>query len=225
MRAGLTHDFRVESDAVVPNESRYYLAIVDLESYPTFLAKKADRLDLLQHLCAQTDALTAAMWEVPDMPLRLKLILARGPGPGEELIRTHHYVVATGRVRSFGKLCLASQERLLDCARHRDHALARRCRAADPRCPRLLLVPSGVYEVVVYSGSVPVRNGGALPAPDAPDYVVVLRHFPHPRPRLLPIRLPGLAWPLRPAAETPSPAESVPSLPLVNSIPSFCHLQ
>jgi hypothetical protein len=187
MRAGLTHDFREEREAILEQESRVSLAIVDLESYPTYLSAQADHLDLLQHLCAQNEALTAAMWEVPAMPLRLRIVQTHDHRDSEEMSRTGHYVVATGRVRCYGRLCLASQEQLLDCARHRNHKLDRRCRAADARCPHLLLVPSGVY-----SGSVPVNHGGPPHNPAAPDYVVVLRHYPHPGPRLQPVRLGSL---------------------------------
>jgi hypothetical protein len=189
MQARLTHDFRAQRDALFQSESRVCLAVVDLETYPTFVSKKADHLDLLQHLCAQMEALTATMWEVPDMPLHLRLLFARDHREGEELARSGHYIIAAGRVRTFGKLCLVNQERLLDCARHKDHDLERRCRATEAHCPHLLLVPPGIYEVTIYSGSVPVGRGGPPSEVGALDYNVVLRHYPHPPPRFAPVRL------------------------------------
>ncbi len=193
MRSHLTHDLQAEREQIVSHRSGSGVAIVDLGSYPAFVAEGFDRFDLMQHLCRQTEALTAMMWEVPDMLLNLQLILSQDPHAVEDLAASGHRVVAGGAVRSFGQLCLASHESLLDCAGHRHRDLLRHRRRADELSPRLLLVPSGVYEVTVFSGPTPWRWTGEGSRASNPDYIVVLRHFPHPAPRLQPVRLAGLA--------------------------------
>jgi hypothetical protein len=171
MRSRLTHDFRRELELRFEHESHACLAIVDLDSYPAFAGGKPDRLDLLRHLCVQTQALTATMWETPDALLSLRIVLARDHRTVEDLRNSGHHVFADGWVRSGGRLCLAGHDRLLDSAGHRDHDLLRSRRIADTRAPRVLLVPPGVYAVTVFSG----------PAAGAePEYTIVLRHYPSP---------------------------------------------
>jgi hypothetical protein len=191
MRSQLTHDFRAEREQVFELRSTSYVAIVDIDSYPAFAAEGFDYLDLMQHLCRETDALTAMMWETPDALLRLKLVLAPDHRVMEQMYGAGRRVLAAGSVRSFGRLCLTSQERLLDCAGHRDHDLLRTGRAADTVSPHLLLVPSGVYDVAVFSGRAPRGSGQGTNA-GALDYTVILRHYPHPAPRVAPVRLAGL---------------------------------
>ena len=184
MPARLTYDFRLEREHCFEQDSSACLAIVDLDSYPAFAGEGFDRFDLLRHLCIQMDALTAAMWETPDDRLRLRFILARDYRTVEELRESSHHVFASGWVRSGGRLCLASQDRLLDSAGHRNRGLLRGRRAADRHSPRVFLVPPGVYAVTVFSGGT---------GRDEADYTVVLRHYPPPPPRLHPVRLGGLS--------------------------------
>jgi hypothetical protein len=183
MPSRLTHDFRREKECLFVHESHACLAIVDLDSYPAFAAEDSDRLDLLRHLCVQTQALTATMWETPDALLRLRIVFAGDHRVVEDLRNSGHHVFADGWVRSGGRLCLAGHDRLFDSARHRDHDLLRSRRAADRRAPHVLLVLPGVYAVTVFSG---IASGAE------PEYTIVLRHYPHPAPRLQPIRLGSL---------------------------------
>jgi hypothetical protein len=178
----LTYDFRRETEWSFQHASRACLAIVDLESYPAFIAEKSDGFDLLGHLCTQMDALTATMWETPDANLRLRLILARDDRAVGNLHQSRHHVFAAGWVRSSGRLCLADQEQLLHSARRRGRGLLKPRRFSKAGPPRTLLVPPGTYDVTVFSG---VAEGGK----DEPNYIVVLRHHPPPPPRLQPVRL------------------------------------
>jgi hypothetical protein len=223
MRSNLTHDFREDRELVLEHRSHTYLALVDLESYPAFARKSLDYLDMLEHLCRQMEALTATMWEVPDGTLRLKFVLTSDQAVGDRLYQTGHRVVAGGSVRSYGKLCLASHDRLFASARQRNRPLLHHRRSADARSPRLLLVPSGIYGVTVFSGT--SASSRWMGEKDEIDYTIVLRHNPHPAPRLHPIRLPGLALGTARPVETPGPNATAHLIPLVNSIPSFCHLQ
>ncbi len=184
MRSSFTHDLRREHEQVVEHRPGVYLAIVDLDSYPVFTAENADRLDLLQHLCRQAQALTAVMWEAPEKTLRIKLLLTDSHLPGQQLGEVGRHVVFTGWVRSDGRLCLANQELLLNSSRDRARDLPARSRLPAERRSRLLLVPPGLYAVGVFAGLPGARLG--------PDYTVVLRHYPHPPPRIAPVRLSGL---------------------------------
>jgi hypothetical protein len=178
----LTYDFRREREFSFEHPAQACLALVDLESYPAApesAGKKFDRFDLLQHLCAQMDALTATMWETPDANLRLRLIWAPDHHVVNQLRNSGHHVFAAGWVRSSGRLGLASRDRLLDSARRGDRLL-RPGRFGRTGSVRTLLVPMGTYDVTVFAGKAGKEDL---------DYTVVLRHYPPPPPRLQPVRL------------------------------------
>lgn len=177
------HDFRLKREYCFRHQLRDCLAIVDLDSYPPFVDAGADRLDLLRHLCLQGQALTAMMWETSEARLNLRFVLALDHREAGDLGGSGHRVFADGWVRTGGRLCLVGQDRLLDSAGHRKRDLLYERRAAGLSSARVLLVPPGIYAVTVFSGP-----GGA-----AANYNVVLRHHPHPAPRLQPVRLSGLA--------------------------------
>jgi hypothetical protein len=179
------HDFRAAPELGLTHRSTAYLAVVDRESYPTFIRRGADHLDLLSHVCDQVDALTLAMWEVPNAPLRIKMVLARDGRESDSLMSTGHRVFSGGWVRTGGELILTNQERLLDCAQHRTHDLLRGRHDED----RLLLVPPGVYALTVFSGLAHHGRADGTRRTDAEHYEVVLRHHPHPAPRVAPVRL------------------------------------
>ena len=186
-------DLREKPEQTFVQQSAGYLAIVDLESYPPFLSPEADHLDLLGHLCLQADACTAAMWEVPDKPLRVQMVLAENYLSGEQLAASGHHVFSNGWVRTTGTLALANRETLLTSAREERHGLLavgeQPGREADVRS---LLVPSGLYAVTVFSGKIHGEASSAEGAEPEADYIVVLRFYPHPPPRLAPVRLRGL---------------------------------
>ena len=50
-----------------------FLAIVDLESYRTFVGKDADHLDMMAHLHTQMKALTAVAWGAPQRALNFRI--------------------------------------------------------------------------------------------------------------------------------------------------------
>ncbi len=177
-----TYDFRQEREYLLEHPAKACLALVDLESYPTSpdaATKSFDRLDLLQHLCAQMDSLTATMWETPDANLRLRFIWAGDHHAVDQLSNSGHHVFAAGWVRTGGRLGLTSQDRLLDAAR-RGHRQLRSGRFTGAGPLRTLLVPPGTYDVTVFAGKAGREDL---------DYTVVLRHYPPPPPRLQPVRL------------------------------------
>jgi hypothetical protein len=189
MRSPPTHDFRVSRDYHFPQRATSFVAIVDLDSYPAFVADHADRLDLLQHLCGQMQALTATMWETPEALLQLEVIWAPDDQAGERLKHTGHRGVADGYVRTDGHLCLMGDDQLF--AGRRPRRDPRRIKAlGDELKPHVLLVPPGVYGVSIFTGLASETG----PKKDSTiGYTVVLRHHPHPAPRLHPVRLRGLA--------------------------------
>ncbi len=134
------------------HEAKTYLAIVDLGSYPSLNVKKADYLDLLSHMCHQTQALNAVMWETPSSTLHLKLRLTNQPRLSHELGRTHR-LVFDGSVRTTnGQLCLTDDEQLLATSHRRNQDLLRGKTATEERCPHVLNVPPGVINVAVFCG-------------------------------------------------------------------------
>jgi hypothetical protein len=184
MRSLLTHDFLLEREFHFEQAAHSFLAIVDLESYPGYVSENADRLDLLQHLSHEMGALTATMWEVPDSLLRLELIWTPDDWTSDRFLKGGRRPLASGSVRSSGRLCLSNDEQLLDRAHHHRGNLLR---AGGKRHPHLLLVPSGIYNVAVYNGPPRTSREAAI------AYTIILRHNPHPPPRLHPIRLMGFA--------------------------------
>jgi hypothetical protein len=178
----LTYDFRKEPEFSFEHPAQSCLALVDLESYPASPdapGRNFDRLDLLQHLCAQMDALTATMWETPDANLRLRLLWAPDHHAVDQLHHSGHHVFAAGWVRTGGRIGLTSQDRLLDSARRGDPFLRSGYFPGTGRV-RTLLVPPGTYDVTVFAGKAGREDL---------DYTVVLRHYPPPPPRLQPVRL------------------------------------
>lgn len=179
-----------------------YLAIVDLESYPSFLGEKADHLDVLSHLCRQMESLNAVMWETPSDTLNLRLRLTRGSRLSHELTRTHR-LVFDGCVRTTnGQLCLTDDETLLTTSHRRKLDLLHGKADAEIRCPQVLNVPPGVINVAVFceraSGvSVPELNHARY------HYTILMRHYPFPPPRVAPVRITGglIPWAGEEAAE------------------------
>jgi hypothetical protein len=180
----------MEGGLSLTHQAKTYLAIVDLESYPSFANENADHLDLLGHLCGQTEALHAVMWETPSDVLNLKLRLTGGQRLSHELTRTHR-LVFDGCVRtSNGQLCLTDDEQLLATSRRRDRDLLHGKAAAETRCPQVLNVPPGVINVAVFCER---SKGPHVPELDHAkvDYTILMRHYPFPPPRVAPVRLTG----------------------------------
>ncbi len=63
MRSHLTHTLSLNEETVLVHNAREYLALVDLETYPPFVARRPDRLDMMAHFSAQMRALTAVAWK------------------------------------------------------------------------------------------------------------------------------------------------------------------
>jgi hypothetical protein len=190
MRRYLSHELEMDGQQTFDHRAKSFLAIVDLESYPPLADRKADHLDVLTHVCQQAQALTAVMWETPGDTLRLKFVLTDRPRLSNEMTRTHR-LVFDGCVRTInGQLCLTDDEQLLAAA-HRGQRDPLRGRAVSPeRQPRMLIVPPGVINVGVFCER---STGISIPELEHSrvDYVVLMRHYPFPPPRVAPVRITG----------------------------------
>jgi hypothetical protein len=201
MRRYLSHDLEKDRDQTIVHQAKTYLAIVDLESYPSFAGEGADHLDLLSHLCGETQALHAVMWETPAAVLNLRFLFTRDLALSNQLMRTHR-LVFDGCVRTTsGQLCLTDDEGLLATGRQRDRDLLHGKAAPDIRCPRLLNVPPGVISVGVFCGRPRTSDAPEL-SRSTIDYTILMRHYPLPAPRVAPMRISGglIPW----AGEEPS---------------------
>jgi hypothetical protein len=190
MRRYLSHELEMGGQESFEHRAKSFLAIVDLESYPSLGDRQADYLDVWAHLCQQAQALTAVMWETPADTLRLKFMLTDRARQSNELTRTHR-LVFDGCVRTTsGQLCLTDDEELLAGARRGDGDPLHGRASATERKPRVLNVPPGVINVGVFCER---SSGVAIPELDHArmDYVVLMRHYPFPPPRVAPVRITG----------------------------------
>jgi hypothetical protein len=167
------------------------LALVDVETYPAFVDKKADRLDMMAHFSDQMQALTALSWKAPESARRLRLLVTENDFLVERIGRAGAVQIASGNLRTYGQICLATHEHLFDCARHSAHSLLRGATGSKAGRPQVLNVPPGVYSITLYADNAfhvsPIDAGeGAEPII---DYTVVLRHYAFPPPRVAPVRL------------------------------------
>ena len=195
MRTYSTHTLEANGEEVFTHGPSESLAIVDLESYESFVDKNADLLDLMAHLQRQMTVLTAVAWRVPRESLNLHLVLAEDHRPMEQMTQANRHAVASGWVRTHGgQLCLTNHDRLYDCAQDRRHDLLHGGPLPKLSRPHLLHVPPGVYSVHVFYDplsrngyGVKTKSGAASPV----HSTILLRHYAFPAPRLTPMRLPG----------------------------------
>jgi hypothetical protein len=190
MRRYIAHDLEIGGTLSLAHQVKTYLAIVDVESYTPLDIEKADYLDLLSHMCGQTQALNAVIWETPSDTLNLKIQFTDNGRLSNELTRTHR-LVFDGSVRTTtGKLCLTDDEQLLATSHRRNHDLLRGKITSEARCPHVLNVSPGIINVGVFC-----RRSGITDVPelnnDKVDYTILMRHYPLPPPRVAPIRLTG----------------------------------
>jgi len=167
------------------------LALVDVETYPAFVDKKADRLDMMAHFSAQMQALTVLSWKAPEKARRLRLLVTENDFVIERMGRSGAVQIASGNLRTYGQICLATHAHLFDCARHRTHSLLRGATGSKTGHPQVLNVPPGVYAITLYADNAfhvsPADAGeGAEPII---DYTIILRHYAFPPPRVAPVRL------------------------------------
>jgi hypothetical protein len=167
------------------------LALVDVETYPAFVGKKADRLDMMAHFSNQMQALTTLSWRAPETARRLRLLITENDFLIERIGRPGAVQIASGNLRTYGQLCLATHEHLFDCAQNRTHGLLRKVSGSKIPRPQLLNVPPGVYSITLYADTtfhVAPEDAGEGREPIV-DYTVVLRHYAFPPPRVAPVRL------------------------------------
>jgi len=192
MRSYFTHTLEPDREKILSHGPSECLAIVDLESYPSYISKDADHLDMMAHLQRQMSALTITAWGVPKKELNLRLVLAEDHLPMEHLIESHQNVSASGWVRTHGQLCLTNGDRLYDCAQEHSHDLLRGKRLPEFSRPHVLNVPPGIYSIHIFH-HFPEGEGieeNIHPAPKAHS-TIILRHYAFPAPRLTPMRLPA----------------------------------
>jgi hypothetical protein len=204
MRRYISHDLEMGGTLNVAHRAHRYLAIVDLESYPSFVAEKADHLDLLSHLCHQTQSLNAVMWETPSDTLNLKIQLTDNSRLSQGLHHTHR-LVFDGSVRTTnGQLCLTDDETLLETSHRPKRDLLHGRPVTEALVPQLLNVPPGVINVAVFC-----ERSTGIPMPELNharfDYTILMRHYPLPPPRVAPVRLTGglIPWAGEDAAAEP----------------------
>jgi hypothetical protein len=194
MSSHFTHTLEANREEVIAHAPTAALSIVDVESYPTFVGEKTDNLDLMVHLADQLDALTAFTWDVPRQPLNLRLVVTEDHRAMERITSNNRPPSASGTVRTYGSLCLVGHDRLIDCARHSDRGLLKGGRMPKGGRPHVLNVPSGIFYVLVYY-RFPYPNGNHAgymsPLDSEYDYTIYLHHYPHPAPRVAPVRLTG----------------------------------
>ena len=195
MRPYSTHLLETNGEEVFIHGPSESLAIVDLESYESFVAEKADLLDLMAHLQRQMKTLTAVAWRVPRELLNLRVILAEDHRPMEQMTQSNRHASASGWVRTHGgQLCLTNHDRLYDCAHDRSHDLLRGAPLPKLSRPHVLNVSPGIYSVHVFYDP-PSRYGYGLEtksgAKSQVHSTIILRHYAFPAPRLTPTRLPG----------------------------------
>jgi len=197
MRHYFTHTLEMGQEKILAHGTREYLALVDVETYPPFVGKEIDHLDLMAHLYGQMKALTAIAWGSPPGTQNLRLVLTENDHAADHVAPSSWHTTASGWLRTNGRLCLTSHDRLHDCARHRTHGLLREEHLPKDSRPRVLNVPPGVYSVLVlyhFHYPFPIETPAdrpPVPVPKVP-YTVILRHYAFPAPRIAPIRLPGL---------------------------------
>jgi hypothetical protein len=208
MSAYFTHTLEMNREEVLTQAPSSALSIVDMETYETFVNAKADRLDMMVHLGNQMNALTAFSWDVPDRPLNLRLIVTGDHSTMERITFANRPPSASGTVRTHGDLCLVSHNRLLDCARNPEHSLLKGDPLPKNGRPHVLRVPAGILYVLAYyrfpfcEGN---RSGYHSGAEGEHDYTIFLHHYPHPPPRVAPVRLTGglIPWAGEEAAARP----------------------
>jgi hypothetical protein len=193
-----THTLPVGGLVIVSHSGHEYLAVVDVESYPSFVAKDVDHLDMMAHLYGQMKALTAVAWGAPGRMLNIRFLLTEDDRTADHVAPSGCLTTASGWVRTSGRLCFTSHDRLFDCAQHRTHELLREERMPKISRPHVLAVPPGIYSVQVFYHYPFPYGGGTQAGPSATPkfhFSVILRHYAFPAPRVAPTRLPGLvAW-------------------------------
>jgi hypothetical protein len=189
-----THTLELNRDEVVAHGPGKTLALVDVESYQSFVGRQADDLDLMVHVHNQMNALTAFSWDVPDRPLNIRIVTTGDHRAMERLTFSNRPPSASGTIRTHGSLCLVGHDRLLDCARNSRHSVLNGGRLPEDERPHLLNVTPGIYYALVYY-RFPYPDGyhpGYTTDTDTKfDYTVYLHHYPHPPPRVAPVRLTG----------------------------------
>jgi hypothetical protein len=190
-----THTLQVGGEAVLTHSAHEYLALVDLESYPSFVARDVDHLDMMEHLHGQMKALTAVAWGAPGRMLHVRFLVTEDDRTADHVSLSDCRTTASGWLRTSGRIGFTSHDRLFDCAHHRTHGVLREERPPKNSRPHVLAVPPGIYSVRVFYHFPFPYGGGTQAAPSAKPKIhfsIILRHYAFPAPRVAPTRLPGL---------------------------------
>jgi hypothetical protein len=153
---------------------------------------------MMAHLSSQMRALTAVAWGAQGRMLNTRFIVTEDDRTADHVAPSGCLTTASGWVRTNGRLCFTSHDRLFDCAQHRAHDLLREEHIPKISRPHVLAVPPGIYSVQVFYHFPFPYGGGRQTGPSTKSEIhfsVILRHYAFPAPRVAPIRLPGLiAW-------------------------------
>lgn len=187
-RSHLTHTLEKDLDEVLIGTTSEGLALVDLESYSAFIGEKADYFDLMAHLSDQMQGLRAMAWKAPEGALNFRVILTGGDSLLERC-RFNRVMIASGNLRCYGQLGLATHGRLFDIARDRTQTLLRGGPIPKAARCQVLNLPPGVYSIFVYYNASASQENWMAGERGSVDYSVVLRHYPFPPPRIAPVRV------------------------------------
>jgi len=127
-----------------PGES---LAFVDVETYPVFVGAEADRLDMMAHFSEQMRALTVLSWKAPEAARRFRILITEDDFVIDRISHANPRQIASGNLRTYGVLCLATHEHLFECARHSSYDLLQVTRRSKTAQPMRLDVPPGIYAI------------------------------------------------------------------------------
>ncbi len=182
----------LNQESILAYEPGTSLAMVDVETYPAFIDAKADQLDLMAHFSNQMQALTVLSWKAPEKARRFRLVVTEDDRQVERIGRSNPAQIASGNLRTYGQVLLATHEHFFNCARNRDGDLLQADSLAKIDQPQLLNLPPGVYAIALYYHA-PFRqlivDSGAAGQGAQIDYTLIMRHYAFPPARVAPVRL------------------------------------
>lgn len=148
--ASTSHDMEKEVEVVFRHTpAPAYLAIVDLNEYQFFVAEGLEYHQMLAHLGRQRSKMTAVAWGCPEKELCIRLIFTRDHLAFQS-IKTYSSAFQ-GWIKTQGRLCFTSHGGLYHCAIDEQGSLAEEMTSPiDTYVSRELLVPAGMYSIIVY---------------------------------------------------------------------------
>jgi hypothetical protein len=173
----ISHDMAKEQEIVFDYfPAVAYLAVVDLGSYRFFAAPGLDYFGMLAHVGVEAAHRRCVAWGCPETQLRIRLTLTQDHKALKAV--TDYAAGFQGWVRTQGRLCFTGHDDLYYCATYPDASMFGGPESPDSFLPHELLVPPGMYSVIVFR-HFPWFDG-SQDAPllgEGPHYSVILRHY------------------------------------------------